>query len=211
MFSTLAPRVLPLRVPLSRQLELASANGFKALGLPVNRLLALSATTPAEQIKALFSEHGLPCGGWEVPFDLLIGRREFSVGLRRAVSCSKACFQARQPVVLLLDRAFSDEFSFTAYEAEYTRRLPHRRNSGGTRLPDRREPIGPKTLRVGHRYEFVLSIPMALELIASADRPNIGLLVDCFHWYTSCGDVTELTRLTTSQVVYVHITKRRVA
>jgi sugar phosphate isomerase/epimerase len=67
------------------------------------------------------------------------------------------------------------------------------------------EPIGPKTLRVGARYEFVHSIPMALELLNLVDRPNVGLLLDCFHWYTSHAGVDDLSALSGQQVVYVHI------
>ena len=67
------------------------------------------------------------------------------------------------------------------------------------------EPIGPKTLRTGHRYEFVHTIPMALDLLAAVDRPNVGVLLDCFHLYTSHGDVTDVKALSQSQVVYVHI------
>jgi sugar phosphate isomerase/epimerase len=67
------------------------------------------------------------------------------------------------------------------------------------------EPIGPKTLRISAQHEFVHSIPMALELLAAIDRPNVGLLLDCFHWYTSHGDLAELIALSKSQVVYVHI------
>jgi sugar phosphate isomerase/epimerase len=46
---------------------------------------------------------------------------------------------------------------------------------------------------------------MALELLAAVDRPNVGLLIDCFHWYTSHAKLADLTALSASQVVYVHV------
>jgi sugar phosphate isomerase/epimerase len=46
---------------------------------------------------------------------------------------------------------------------------------------------------------------MALELIAAIDRPNVGLLLDCFHWYTSRGTLGQLEGLSAAQVVYVHV------
>ena len=35
--------------------------------------------------------------------------------------------------------------------------------------------------------------------------PNVGLLLDCWHWYTSHGTLDDLKRLTAEQVVYVHV------
>ena len=83
MFSTLAPTALPLRVSFARQLELASANGFEALDLPLAGLLKLSRSVSAEQIRERFSEHGLRCGGWQLPFDYQADREDFSADLRR--------------------------------------------------------------------------------------------------------------------------------
>ena len=46
---------------------------------------------------------------------------------------------------------------------------------------------------------------MALDLLNSVDRPNVGLLIDCFHWYTSHAGVDDLMELAPEQVVYVHV------
>jgi sugar phosphate isomerase/epimerase len=35
--------------------------------------------------------------------------------------------------------------------------------------------------------------------------PNVGLLLDCWHWYTSGGTIEELRKLRPEQVVYVHV------
>ena len=35
--------------------------------------------------------------------------------------------------------------------------------------------------------------------------PNVGLLLDCWHWYTSGGTLDELGRLEPERVVYVHV------
>src|SRR5262249_45175892 len=56
-----------------------------------------------------------------------------------------------------------------------------------------------------HRYEFVHTIPMALDLLTAVDRANVGLLLDCYHWYTSGGTLADLRQLAASQVVYVHL------
>jgi threonine dehydrogenase-like Zn-dependent dehydrogenase len=41
--------------------------------------------------------------------------------------------------------------------------------------------------------------------LCAATGPNVGLLLDCWHWYTSLGTVAEIRSLEPQQVVYVHI------
>ena len=64
--------------------------------------------------------------------------------------------------------------------------------------------IGPKTLRDTQKYPFVHNMSGMLEL-AAAIGPNVGLLLDCWHWYTSHGTLQELLALSPAKVVYVHV------
>jgi sugar phosphate isomerase/epimerase len=206
MFSTLAPTALPLRVPFTRQLELAAANGFEALDLPLAGLLKLSRSVPAQRIRERFSEHGLRCGGWQLPFDYQADREDFSADLRRLARAAALAHDLGSPWCYYWIEPCSDELTFAANTALHVRRLrPIAEVLGehGCRLG--LEPIGPKTLRTGHRHEFVHTIPMALDLLAAVDRSNVGVLLDCFHLHTSHADVTEVKTLSASQVVYVHI------
>ena len=64
--------------------------------------------------------------------------------------------------------------------------------------------IGPKTLRDRFKYPFVYTQDGMLELGAKIG-PNVGLLLDAWHWYTSGGTVEDLQRLRPEQVIYVHV------
>ena len=64
--------------------------------------------------------------------------------------------------------------------------------------------IGPKTLRDSQKYPFVHTMAQMLGM-AQQIGPNVGLLLDCWHWHTSHGTVDELHNLTAEQVVYVHV------
>jgi sugar phosphate isomerase/epimerase len=65
--------------------------------------------------------------------------------------------------------------------------------------------VGPKTVRAGHTHEFIHTIAGALELAERIGTGNVGLLLDCFHWYTSHGTLADLAQLNAAQVVYVHV------
>lgn len=64
--------------------------------------------------------------------------------------------------------------------------------------------VGPKTLREKFKHEFVYRADQMLEM-GEKIGPNVGLLLDCFHWYTSGGTIEELNNLKPEQIVFVHI------
>jgi sugar phosphate isomerase/epimerase len=202
MFSTLAPLTLPARVPFARALELASAHGFDALDVPVSAMRALS----AEGLADTFASHGLRSGGWMLPFDYQGPRTDFRADLRRLAALARVAGRLGSVWCYFWIEPTSEELTFaqnTAMQVQRLRPLAEVLGEHGCRLG--LEPIGPKTLRIGARHEFVHSIPMALELLSAVDRANVGLLLDCFHWYTAHGDLDELTGLSAEQVVYVHV------
>lgn len=64
--------------------------------------------------------------------------------------------------------------------------------------------IGPKTMRDNQPHEFIHTAKDMLEL-GRQIGPNVGLLLDCWHWYTSHGSVADIQALSPAQVVYVHV------
>jgi sugar phosphate isomerase/epimerase len=66
------------------------------------------------------------------------------------------------------------------------------------------EYVGPKTFWSNKRYSFIHTMDEMLEL-ADTLGPNVGLLVDSFHWFTSHESVADLKRLSALHVVDAHI------
>ncbi len=63
------------------------------------------------------------------------------------------------------------------------------------------EYVGPKTSWSATRYPFIHTMAEARELIAAIDQPNIGLVLDSWHWYTAHEIEADLLRLEGSDVV----------
>jgi sugar phosphate isomerase/epimerase len=201
VFTTLAPRALPVRVPFARALELARGYGFDALDLPPGQVLSEPAADSAKR----FSDAGVRPGGWQLPFDYQ-AEPPTAAQMSRLRRLAKRAGRLGSTWCYYWIEPASDQYTFSANTALHVRRLRPIADvlaAHGCRLG--LEPIGPETLRTPHRYAFVHSIPMALELLAAVDRPNVGLLLDCYHWYTSRGTLADLHKLTASQVVYVHV------
>jgi sugar phosphate isomerase/epimerase len=206
MFWTLASNVLPLRVPFARQLELASVSGFDAVDLPMKLFLASSRTWSPAHIAEMYRVQGLRCGGWQLPFNYEVGEAEMAAGLKLLPRAARLARDVGSPWCFTWIEPTSDELDYSANLARYATRLRAMADVLGEF--DCRiglEVIGPKTLFAGHPYVFVHTIPQGLELLSAVDRPNVGLLMDSFHWYTSHGTVGQLTALRGPDVVYVHV------
>jgi sugar phosphate isomerase/epimerase len=65
--------------------------------------------------------------------------------------------------------------------------------------------IGPVSFRSQFRYDFLHTLDGMLALCAAVGIPNLGLLLDCWHWYTSSGIRSDIEKLQDRDVVYVHI------
>ncbi len=63
------------------------------------------------------------------------------------------------------------------------------------------EYVGPKTSWSATRYPFIHTMPEMRELIAAIDQPNIGLVLDSWHWYTAHETEGDLLSLKGSDVV----------
>ena len=68
--------------------------------------------------------------------------------------------------------------------------------------------IGPKTLRDSQKYPFIWTMEDMLDL-GTEIGPNVGLLLDSFHWYTSGGTLEALRKVAPERIVYVHINDAR--
>lgn len=65
--------------------------------------------------------------------------------------------------------------------------------------------VGPRTSRARNRFPFICTAKGMLELTRAIGTPNMGLLVDSWHWYTSHGTVEELLELSNQDIVHVHV------
>lgn len=67
------------------------------------------------------------------------------------------------------------------------------------------EYVGPKTLWTSRRYAFVHSMREMKELIAEIGKPNMGFVLDSWHWYTAGETVADLKTLANKDVVSIDL------
>jgi sugar phosphate isomerase/epimerase len=60
-------------------------------------------------------------------------------------------------------------------------------------------------MRQGHQYSFIHTLDQVLELCGSVHQPNVGILLDSWHWYVSGATLDDIQSLSSSQIVGVHV------
>jgi sugar phosphate isomerase/epimerase len=67
------------------------------------------------------------------------------------------------------------------------------------------EYVGPKTLWSAQRFPFVHTMAEMKDLIGEIGQPNVGFVLDSWHWYTSGEKKRDLLALKAEQVVSVDL------
>lgn len=205
MFRNASWGAIGVSVGFDEGLDLAAELGFEGVDVPIGKAAEMVDQGAGAAFQALYSERGLQMGPWGVPVNWRGSEAEWRAGLAELPRLAAAGRAVGATRVATWIPPSSDELDFEAnwrFHVERFRPIAQILADHDCRLG--LEFIGPKTLRVGKKYEFVYNLPGMLELCADIG-PNVGLLLDAWHWYTSGGDEAQLAGLDNAQVVVVHV------
>ena len=207
MFTSLNTGAISLNISFDEALSLAQQYGFAAVDLPQgDSLLQLAAATSIEDVRDRYAAAGLRPGGWGLPVDFKGSLDVYNAGLEMLPRYAALAQTLHSPWCFTWILSYSDERDYAAnmeWHVHALRPVAEILATHGCRLG--LEFLGPSTLRQGHKYEFFHTVDGALDLARRIGTGNVGLLLDCFHWYTSHGTIAELAGLGSDDVVYVHV------
>lgn len=206
MIPTLNVDMLGIQANLPETIALAQDHGFEGVDVSITEVADLVDAHGVEYVRDLFASAGIRAGQWGMPVEF---RRDEAVW-RQGLAALPRLAGAAQAVGIERTATWivpcSDELDFKAnFEQHVTRLRPVAEilAEHGCRLG--LEFIGPRTLRMSKRYQFIHTLDGMLELIQAIGTGNLGLLLDCYHVYTSHGSLDEVRRLTNSDIVVVHV------
>ena len=206
MYATLNTGAIGVTADGPREaLAAARLGGFQGVELRAPQVAELIDEIGVEATRALFTEAGVRPAVWALGLDWRGDEDTWRQGLealRRSAGAmaSIGCVRAIQ-VIMPSD----DEREYDANWQFHVERLaPAAAILAEHGCALGLEFIGPKTLRDTRRYPFVYTLGGALEL-GAALGPNVGLLLDCWHWYTAHDTLDTIRALRPDQVVHVHI------
>ena len=206
MFRNLSPGAIGIRGSgLADTIALARETGFAGVELSIREAARLADQSGIESVRALFADAGVRPGSWGLPFDWR-DDAAWRAGLAELGGLAEVGRQLGCTRVSTWVPSGSDERAMEAnrrWHVERFRPVAEALGPSGCRIG--LEFIGPKTYRDQFKHPFVHSMDGMLELIEQIGAPNVGLLVDAWHVYTSHGRNEDVARLRPEQVVVVHV------
>lgn len=204
MIPTMNPVTTGFHVPFLDFLDAAAAAQFPAIEYAIKPFSQTAKEQSVEAAQELLASRNLELGSFHLPVEFRKDEALFQDDLKALP------FHASIARRLGADRCCTWLYPATDEPvAEFTSRLIRRLracaevlNEYGIRFGI--EWVGPKTLRT-MKYEFIHTISGVKELIAAIDKPNVGLLFDSFHWFTSHATTADILSLNSDQIVLVHI------
>jgi sugar phosphate isomerase/epimerase len=190
---------------LAEAIEYARIGGFAGLEVDAPAIANLVDQRGLGEVRRLFDGAQIRAAGWGLPVNWRGGEQDWrtDLALLPRVAATVAALGATRCSTWIPPA--SDERQFEENRLFHIQRFaPIAEILAQNGCAIGLEFIGPKTFRDQWRYPFVYRMEDMLAL-AGAIGPNVGLLLDCWHWYTSGGSLDDLEALRVEQVVYVHI------
>ena len=206
MYKGLSPGAIGVRAAtLDEALAAAAAGGFGGVEINPSEIADLVQTHGEAAVRARFTDAGLQPAGFGLPVEWRGSEEAWQAGLNDLPRLAQAAAAIGATRVSTWVMPCSDEREHDENRAFHvTRFTPIAKILGDHGLSLGLEFIGPKTLWTSQKHPFVHTMGDMLAM-GREIGPNVGLLLDCYHWYTSHGTLDQLLALTPAQVVYVHV------
>lgn len=202
MYRSFGGGAIGVNVSFEEGVELAAHFGFEGISLDAGYAME----SGPETVVQMLDDRSLIPGGWGLPVTLLGPEEGFRAALEKLPAVADVCSRAGGLRCATWVPPASDEMPY-----EETFELLRGRVqdvAGILKQYDVRfglEFIGPQTLRAGKKHEFIHTMDGMLELCRAVGTGNVGLLLDCWHLYTSGGSMDDVLKLSDADVVVVHI------
>ena len=204
-YKNLAPGHIGVRANQRQALEYAVKYGFDSITPNLGEFQNKSNAEIREWVE-IMKEKGIRYGAGGLPVEFRRDEERFQKDLERL---PKQANILRQLGVTRIATWITPGHRELTYIQNFER---HKRRFGevakilednGIRLG--LEFVGPRTSRARYRFPFISTQQDMMELVEAIGTPNIGLLLDSWHWYTSHGTVEELLQLSNNDIVHIHV------
>lgn len=155
-----------------------------------------------EHLKNVMETSGVVWGAAGLPVEFRQDETTFQQGLKKLPSLADAMQRAGVTRVGTWLSPCHDELTYVANFRQHARRLRECvRILGDHGQRFGMEYVGPKTLWASKRHSFVHSMNETKDLIAEINQPNVGFVLDSWHWYTAHETVDDLLTLTNDDII----------
>lgn len=205
MYLSIAPGLLGISIPFPEAIELAAHHGFAGVDADASALTLLS---PAEVASARdqMAQFGVCAGYFSVGMVISAPEDVWQKGVETLRQCAPVAQQLgytrATAVVLPFSETLAYEQNFQFHLDRMGQILPLLAENG---ISLGLEYVAPLTRRAPYQLHFLHDLRGALELIEAASAPNLGLLLDSFHWFCAREAPEAIAALPAGRIVAVHL------
>lgn len=207
MYPSLMPDLIGIDVLPDRAIEIAGQHGFMGIDLRLTHHLEWIEKFGPTRLADRMNAHGVrpgyaslltrtlsaPAGEWE----------PMITNLPRLAKLAQQLGYTRAGVVVL---PFHDHFDFNTNRDHHQKRLEEVApllDDHGIRLG--LEYVSPESRRAVAEFAFVHDLQGMRQLIVDAGQPNVGIMLDSFHWHCAGETAADITALDARDIVVVHV------
>ena len=197
----LTPGSIGVKATQQETIAYAKQYGFEAVE-PQGVYLETLSPFEIDYLTAKVKAAGLVWGNASLPVDFRKDTPTFERDLAQLPAIAKALQRAgvtRLGTWISPSHASLTYIDNFAQHAERLKRVGRILGDHGQRLG--LEYVGPKTLWASNRYPFLHTMAEMKNLLAAIGLPNVGLLLDSWHWYTAGETAADLVTLRNEDIV----------
>ncbi len=194
-----------VRVGLAEAIELAARHGFESVGGDMTALARMAAGE-RQAIRDLLHAKGLKWGAAGLPVEFRRDEEQFQKDLKDLAGAAAAWREVGGSRVGTWIMPNHDTLTYLQNLRQHVERLRETADvlaDHGLRLG--LEYVGPKTSWTAKRFPFIHTMAEMKDLLDAIDRPNVGFILDSWHWYTAGEQEADLLTLTNEEVVAVDL------
>jgi len=204
MKAALNPATLRPGLGLEEFLRVASEAGFKGVEFAIERADEYAKRNSVAALKQLFEGCGVAPAQWGLPVPFMRDEKEVDGAVQKL---PRLCELARE---IGADTAMIVVPFRTAQPIEQARDTLVRQVKKAARAA---APCGVRLALefIGLRFEspgerdFIIDLRQTLDLINRIGEPNVGVMLDCFHFYTGGSEIADLRAMPGEKLYMIHI------
>jgi sugar phosphate isomerase/epimerase len=204
MISTLNPVTSGGGMSLPDFVRLASENGFRGADFSLDAAMGMG----LDASRDLFASHGVVPACFGFPVEWRQDEETFRNGLKHLGEHAGFAQELGCSRTMTWVLPSSDDVA-TYRETSLRRWAEIARVLSDSGIQFGLEFLGPKQFRPDDSkvwfYDIAGALEAADETNSRAETSNVGLLVDCWHWFAGGGTSMDLASIPVEQVVHVHI------
>lgn len=184
---------------------LASDNGFGVIETSAQELRDFIEEKGLEEAKSILRKYQVKIGSIGLAVEWRQSEEKFKEGLETLVEDAKTAaeFDCTSCCTYVLPATDYNAAHFMALATRRLRLCAQILRAYGLNLG--LEYVGPHHLRTAWKNPFIWNLQSTLDWIEAIGEPNVGLLLDSYHWYTAGEAYEDLLTLKPSQIVHVHL------